>query len=75
MEQTTELPEAKLPGDRIVAKHRTIFSSLPMHIFMIHAVKKPLMMVAGLILDKLPEPTKANTDPFSSFWSRERVNN
>jgi hypothetical protein len=47
--------------DSIVQKHRTIYSSLPMQIFMIHAIKKPLMAVAGLILDKIPEPTKENT--------------
>ncbi len=47
--------------DAISVKHRTIYSSLPLQVFMIHAIKKPLLTVAGLILNKLPEPTKDNT--------------
>ncbi len=57
----TEGSTATLPGYRVSSKHRTIFSSLPMQIFMIHAIKKPLMVVAGLILDKMPTPTKETT--------------
>lgn len=42
-------------------KKKTIYSSLPMQVFMMHAIKKPLLEVARLILSKLPEPTKENT--------------
>lgn len=42
-------------------KQATVFSSLPMQVFMIHAIKIPLIKIASLIASKLPEPTKENT--------------
>ncbi len=42
-------------------KKRTIYSSLPMQLFMIEAIKAPLLKVACLIASKLPEPTIENT--------------
>ena len=43
------------------SKRRTVYSSLPMQMFMSHAIKAPLLKIAALIASKLPEPTKENT--------------
>ena len=45
-------------------KHLTIFSSLPMQVYMIHNIKKPILegkKIALRNIDRLPEPTVENT--------------